>query len=73
MQLAQEGKGTEEQHTNLTALAHTLLQREGVQLIILAGTDLTLLFNETNTDFPFIDCAALHIAAILKELLGQTS
>jgi len=71
MQLAQEAKGTAEQHRNLTALAHALLAREAVDLIILAGTDLTLLFDDTNTEFPFIDCAALHIAAIVEALLGE--
>ena len=71
MQLAQEAKGTVEQHRNLTALAHTLLQREAIDLIVLAGTDLTLLFDDTNTNFPFVDCAALHIAAIAEGLLGE--
>src|SRR5262249_29762790 len=69
LELARQGKGTGEQYANLTALAHTLLKRDGADLIILAGTDLVLLFNETNTTFPFIDCAALHIAAIMKGLL----
>ena len=44
--------GSEEQHRSLTALAHTLLKRDGVDAIILAGTHLAVLFNETNTDFP---------------------
>jgi aspartate/glutamate racemase len=68
--LEREG-GSEEQHRNLTALAHTLLKRDGVDPIILAGNDLALLFNETNTDFPSIDCAALHLQAILKDLLSD--
>jgi aspartate racemase len=72
VELARTGGGSEEQHRNLTALAHTLLKRDGVDAIILAGTDLALLFNETNTDFPFIDCAALHLQAILNELLSDT-
>jgi aspartate racemase len=72
VELARTGEGSEEQHRNLTALAHTLLKRDGVDAIILAGTDLALLFNETNTDFPYIDCAALHLQAILNELLGET-
>jgi aspartate racemase len=71
-ELARTGEGSEEQHRNLTALARTLLNRDGVDAIILAGTDLVLLFNETNTDFPYIDCAALHLQAILNELLGET-
>ncbi len=73
VELARTGEGSEEQHRNLTALAHTLLERDGVDAIILAGTDLALLFNETNTDFPYIDCAALHLQEILNELLGETS
>jgi aspartate racemase len=70
MQLAAEGKGTEEQHSRLTVLAHALVERDGVGAIVLAGTDLTVLFNECNTTFPHIDCAAVHIRAIVDELLG---
>jgi aspartate racemase len=66
--LAATGKSSPERHEKLTALAKTLVRRDGVDAIILAGTDLALLFNEANTDFPHIDCAALHIAAILRRL-----
>lgn len=66
--LALEGTGSEEQHRRLTDLAHTLRARDSVDLILLAGTDLTLLFNESNTDFPHLDCAGLHIQAIFKRL-----
>jgi aspartate racemase len=67
--LAQKGEGSEEQHRGLTALAHTLCRREGIDAIILAGTDLALLFHAANTDFPYIDCAALHLQTILNGLL----
>jgi len=70
-ELVRTGKGSEEQHRQLTALAHTLVRRDGVDTIILAGTDLALLFNATNTDFPHLDCATLHLKAILKELFDQ--
>jgi aspartate racemase len=69
VELAATGKGAPEKHETLTALAKTLVHRDGVDAIILAGTDLTLLFNETNTDFPHIDCAGLHVAAILDRLM----
>lgn len=72
LELLQKGVGTEEQHRNLTAIAHALLQREKVQAIILAGTDLSLLFNEANTEFPHLDCAALHLERILHGMLGGT-
>jgi aspartate racemase len=71
VELARNGKGSEEQHKNLTALAHTLLGREEADVIILAGTDLALIFNEANTDFPSIDCAALHLKAIMSGLLDE--
>jgi len=37
----------------------------------LAGTNLSLIFNETNIQFPYIDCTALHIEAILKNVLEE--
>jgi aspartate racemase len=53
----------------LTAIAQTLRQRDGVDAIVLAGTDLSLLFNEANTSFPHLDCAALHLQRIIRGLL----
>ena len=70
VELARLGKGSEEQHRSLSALAHTLWQREELDAIVLAGTDLALIFNDANTDFPCIDCAALHLKTILKGLLN---
>jgi len=71
LELARTGKASEELHAHLTALAHKLVQRDRVDTILLAGTDLALLFDETNTDFPNVDCAALHLRAILKQLLDD--
>ncbi len=68
VEVAATGKGSSEKHEKLTALAKTLVRRDVIDAIILAGTDLTLVFNETNTEFPHIDCAALHIEAILNRL-----
>jgi aspartate racemase len=68
-ELAQSGCGTEEQFAGLTRLARTLQEREKVDAILMAGTDLSLLFNETNTKFPTIDCAALHIQRILQSII----
>jgi aspartate racemase len=70
--LLRTGIGTEEQHAELTALAHTILARDHVDAIVLAGTDLSLVFNASNTDFPHFDCAALHLRAIEDVLFGTT-
>jgi len=69
-ELARQGKGTNEQVVGLTKLAHTLMQREKVDAVLLGGTDLSLLFDESNTDFPFVDCAELHIRRIAGAMIG---
>ncbi len=68
VELAATGQPSAEKHEKLTSLAHRLVTRDAVDSILLAGTDLTLLFNESNTDFPHMDCAALHIREILSEV-----
>lgn len=68
-QIAQQGRASDEHHAGLTALAHTLVDRDRVDAIILAGTDLSVLFNEANTEFPHIDCARLHLRSIMRSLL----
>jgi aspartate racemase len=70
--LLETGVGTAEQHSGLSRLAHTILGRDGVDAIVFAGTDLSLVFNEANTDFPHLDCAALHLAAIKRELFASS-
>lgn len=67
--LALSGEGGPEQHRQLTELAQKLIERERLEAIILAGTDLSLLFNASNTDFPCVDCAEVHIAAIAERML----
>ena len=68
VEVAATGQSSAEKHEKLTALAHRLVKHHGVDAILFAGTDLTLLFNESNTDFPCIDCAALHLREILRQL-----
>lgn len=70
VELAATGEASPQKYEKLTALAYHLVSRHAVDAILLAGTDLTLLFNESNTDFPNVDCAALHIREILREVTG---
>jgi aspartate racemase len=67
-QMASSGTGTSEQYETLTTIAHTLCSRDKVDAVLLAGTDLALVFHEGNITFPYVDCAAVHIRAILAEL-----
>lgn len=64
------GAASAAQHEGLTRLAIELIRRDRVGAIILAGTDLTLAFNESNTDFPHVDAARVHLDAILHCALG---
>jgi aspartate racemase len=62
-----------EAHRRLTEIAQTLLSRDGVEAILFAGTDLAEVFSESNTSFPHIDCAAIHVDAIVAAALdGNT-
>jgi aspartate racemase len=70
-ELLRERKGSEAQREQLTTLAGTLRARDGVDTVLLAGTDLSLIFNESNTDFPHVDCAAVHLKALVKRLLDD--
>jgi len=69
LELVSAGAGSREQRESLSRLAHTLIDRDGVEAVILAGTDLALVFNENNIDFPHIDCARLHLNAIMRRAL----
>jgi aspartate racemase len=57
-----------EDYETLRALAHTMVERERLDAILLAGTDLAFVFNPNNADFPHVDGARVHIAAIMREL-----
>jgi aspartate racemase len=62
-------RSTPETFDRLRALAHTLIARDGAESVLLAGTDLSMVLNEENAGFPTIDCAGVHIKAIVKRLL----
>jgi aspartate racemase len=68
LQIVNAGSGSEEQYQGLRQVAHTLIERENVEAIILAGTELALIFNEANLDFPHIDGSRLHLDAIMRQL-----
>ena len=68
VELAAAGKGSPEKREKLAAVAKSLVERDRVDAIVLAGTDLTLVFDESTAEFPCVDCAAAHAREILKRL-----
>ena len=63
-------KGDEADTAGLRRIAADLQRRDGVEAIVLAGTDLAVIFDEANAGFPAIDVARLHIDAIVERLAG---
>jgi aspartate racemase len=58
-----------EKVAGLRAMAHTLIKRDGAETVLLAGTDLLSVFDPSSLDFPAIDCAGVHVEAIMRQLL----
>ena len=68
VRIVEEEHASGEDYENLRTLAHTLIERERLDAILLAGTDLAFVFNPENTDFPHLDGARTHIEAIMHKL-----
>ena len=44
-----------------------LLREQGVEAIMLGGTDLALVFaDEKSNGFPLVDCAGIHVDTIVR-------
>ena len=67
-QMAHTGVASAAHREQFVALADTLRQRDGVEAVVLAGTDFALMFNGPDTPFPHVDCARAHIDAIMRAL-----
>jgi aspartate racemase len=70
-QIVERGQASSDEYATLRALAHTLVEREHLDAILLAGTDLAFVFTPENTDFPHIDGARTHIDAIMGRLAPE--
>jgi len=62
------GRATDQHRATLHRLGHTLIERNGVDAIVLAGTELALVFAGATTDFAIVDCAAAHIDGIMRHV-----
>lgn len=52
------------------ALLTRIAKELPVDAVLLAGTELSLIFDESNTEFAHVDCTKVHLAAVLRELRG---
>jgi|SRR5579872_4025190 len=68
VRIVEEERASEADYATLRALAHALIDRERLDAILLAGTDLSFVFNPENTDFPHLDGARRHLDAIMRRI-----
>ncbi len=69
--IALHGKrGTQPELEFLEASAHELIDREGAQAIVLAGTDLSSFYAEKPPSFHYLDLAQLHIDRLIEVARG---
>jgi aspartate racemase len=63
-----DDKTTPTDADDLRRISADLQRRDGVELVLLAGTDLAVMFDEASAGFPCLDVARLHIDAIVEKL-----
>ncbi len=68
VRIVENEQASPDDYAALRGLAHTLIDRERLDAILLAGTDLSFVFTPENTDFPHLDGARTHIDAIMQKL-----
>ncbi len=67
--MAASGVVTEAQRSVFDRVSRRLLN-EGAEAIMLGGTDLALVYHQGTSEFPLIDCASIHVNAIVRVALA---
>jgi aspartate racemase len=65
VQIVSGGAGSDGLYQRLRVIVHAICDREKVAPIVLGGTELSLLFNDSNAGFLHVDGARVHIEAIV--------
>jgi aspartate racemase len=70
--MAAAGQADDQQRELLFSVGNDLCQKQGAEAVVLAGTDLFLAFEDRDCGFPTIDCARVHIDALLRESMNRS-
>jgi aspartate racemase len=65
---AVNANGGAAERAEFTEIANELCRRERLDAVILAGTDLSALFEGREPAFPYVDASQVHIDAIMRSL-----
>ena len=68
LELAQQGRTSSANIDRIRDIAATLIRRDAVESVVIAGTDFNMAFDEATAGFPAVDCAAVHVRAIVDRL-----
>ncbi len=68
--MAASGLVTDGQRSIFESAARRLVAEQGAEAILLGGTDLALVFDPRTSPFPLIDCASIHVDAIVQMATG---
>lgn len=67
LSLVHRSKGTDEDKAVLTQLATGIIEREGLDAVVLGGTDFALV-PEGELAFSNVDCFAVYVRAVFRDL-----
>jgi aspartate racemase len=69
--MAAAGAVTDEQRAVFHSAAQRLITEGGAEAILLGGTDLALVFSDSDTAVPIVNCAAIHADAVVRQAVAQ--
>ena len=71
--MAASGVVTAAQRAVFDSACEGLIGQDGVEAVMLGGTDLALVYDEGQTRFPVVDCAAIHVDAIVRRIISEVA
>ena len=64
LDIAGQGSCTDAQRTTLFDAGRSMIENQGAEAIVLAGTDLGLAFDDRDPGYPVVDALDVHVAVL---------
>lgn len=72
MAVAVAGTASPAQRERLLGAGYRLAHDQGAEVVLLGGTDLSVVYDGATLDFPVIDSAMVHVNAVVNAALGES-
>ena len=69
--MATAGFATDRQKQFFHKAGRKLCKKQGAEIVVLGGTDLFLAFGDEDHGYPIVDCAQIHVDAIVRMSMGH--